>query len=266
MLRYLIIALLLLIGSVLSTAQTLQPVQNRKGLYGYANAKGKTVIPHRYDYAEPFSDSIAVVMRNGKFFMLMPDGKLFSDTAYELIWPYHQGYALVRKNGKYGYLDRQGKVVRDFWFDRALLFIDNYAEAWQGNVTFLLYRDGNVFPYGNNRLQRLSHPLSTLPQEMPRFPGGVGKRNDIVSELIVKRFGNLPSGMVSVRVIVERDGSLSDITLMNALGENLSAQVLWALENMPPWIPARQNGEAVRAQVSFSLRFLPDNDAKLNTN
>jgi hypothetical protein len=161
----------------------------------------------------------------------------------------------VRKAGKYAYLDISGKVVRNFWFDRALLFVDNYAEAWQGSTTFLMYRDGNIFPYGTNRLQRLNEPLSNMVQEMPRFPGGNRMRQDIISQLVLERYGALPVGMVSVQAVVEKDGSLSQILLVNSLGDGIVEQLTYALSNMPPWIPAKQNGEPVRSKVSFSVSF-----------
>ena len=236
-------------------AQTLIPFQNRKGLYGYADSRGKTVISARYDYAEMFSDSFAVVARSGRFFIMKSDGSLLN-AEYDLIWPFQQGYFLVKKGMKYAYLDRQATVVRNFWFDRALLFVDNYAEAWQASTSFLLYRDGNVFPYGGNRLQRLSEPLSLMVQEIPRFPGGNRMRQEIINQMLLARYGSLPLGMISAQATIEKDGSLTDITILNSLGEGVAEQLIWVLNNMPPWIPAKQNGQPVRAKVSFSISFI----------
>jgi hypothetical protein len=238
-----------------SYAQTIMPFQNKRELWGYADSRGKTVLPARYGYAEAFVDSFAVVTIDKNYRIIKSDGSFLTDSIYDLIWPFQQGYFLVKKGAKYAYLDRSGNIVRNFWFDRALLFTDNYAEAWQGNASFLMYRDGNIFPYGGNRLQRLSEPLNNLPQEMPGFPGGNRLRHEIISQMLVSRFQTLPSGMVSIQAVVEKDGSLSEIIIINSLGEIITEQVIWALENMPPWIPARQNGEPVRTKVNFAISF-----------
>jgi hypothetical protein len=254
-LKLTILGLLILFCYEVTDGQTLMPFQNRKGMYGYTDSRGKKVIPARYEYAEAFVDSFAIVASKGRFQILKADGKLLTDSVFDLVWPIQQGFILVSKGGKYAYIDRSGSIVRNMWFDRALLPFDNYAEAWQGQNAFLLFRDGNIFPYGLNRLQRINEPIIQLVQEMPRFPGGNKMRQEVILKMLKSRYSEVGSGMVSVKAVVSRDGELIEIEIVHSLGEGLAEKMLWVLKNMPPWVPAKQNGEPVRTSVVFSLSF-----------
>ena len=54
---------------------SLAPVCNDKGMWGYINKNGSEVIPYKYGYADSFMEGTARVMKNGKWLEIDLDGK-----------------------------------------------------------------------------------------------------------------------------------------------------------------------------------------------
>ena len=66
--------------------------------------------------------------------------------------------------------------------------------------------------------------------------------------------GNGYSGMIYIKCIVERDGSLSEIKVNRGLDKVLDESVkTFVTENMPPWIPAKIKSESVRYRTIFPV-------------
>ena len=62
------------------------------------------------------------------------------------------------------------------------------------------------------------------------------------------------SGHALARVVVERDGSLSHLSVVSPLSPSFDRSIIALLARMPKWSPALKNGQAVR-----SLCFIPVN-------
>lgn len=86
--------------------------------WGYIDKQGKTAIAFGYDYAEEFSEGLAVV---GKI-----TGK---DSDGEPIY-------------KYGYIDKKGKVVIALTYDDANAFEDGVANVSKGDDDFYINKQG----------------------------------------------------------------------------------------------------------------------------
>ncbi len=57
-------------------------------------------------------------------------------------------------------------------------------------------------------------------------------------------------GMVVVNFIVEKDGSLSNPSIVQNLGGGCGDEAIRIVKLMPDWIPAVKNGEVVRSQYA----------------
>lgn len=66
-------------------------------------------------------------------------------------------------------------------------------------------------------------------------------------------------GMVIVRMIVERDGSLSNVHVIKGIGAGCDEEALRVVNMMPKWKPGFQQGQAVRVQFNLPIRFKPGN-------
>ncbi len=62
-------------------------------------------------------------------------------------------------------------------------------------------------------------------------------------------------GMVVVRFVVNKDGSLSDIEVVRDIGAGCGDAVVRVVKQMPRWIPGKQQGQPVRVQYMLPVRF-----------
>ncbi len=100
--------------------------------------------------------------------------------------------------------------------------------------------------------------MGDVVEQMPSFPGGPQALLNYLSEHI-----NYPEGYeeicvqgrVVITFVVEKDGSLSDITVLKSLEKAFDEEALRAVKSMPKWIPAMQNGEPVRAKYTVPITF-----------
>ena len=71
-----------------------------KGLVGYINAKGETVIAPTYWNGNDFSEGLAAVRKNGYYGFIDQKGDFVIKPEYELATGFLNGLAAVYKNGK----------------------------------------------------------------------------------------------------------------------------------------------------------------------
>ena len=80
-----------------------------KGLVGYINAKGETVIAPTYWNGNDFSEGLAAVRKNGYYGFIDQKGDFVIKPEYELATGFLNGLAAVYKNGKVIFIDKEGK-------------------------------------------------------------------------------------------------------------------------------------------------------------
>ncbi|MFI5162886.1 MAG: energy transducer TonB [Sphingobacteriales bacterium] len=98
----------------------------------------------------------------------------------------------------------------------------------------------------------------------PQFPGGeaawakfLQKNLRYPSQAIEEGI----SGKVFVSFVVEKDGHLSDITLIRGPGHGLDEEAIRVLKLVPPWKPGIQNGRPVRVRYNMPFNFqIPPSD------
>ena len=78
-------------------------------------------------------------------------------------------------------------------------------------------------------------------QENIKFPAEA-KENDV-------------HGRLMLSVVVEKDGSLSDITVKKGLGYGLDEEIVRIIKMMPKWQPAQHNGKNVRQSQTILIPF-----------
>ena len=62
-------------------------------------------------------------------------------------------------------------------------------------------------------------------------------------------------GKLMVSVVVEKDGSLSDIKIKKGLGYGLDEEIVRIIKMMPKWEPAQHKGKAVRQSQTIMIPF-----------
>jgi hypothetical protein len=92
--------------------------------YGFLDTKGKLIVPTVYSYATPFSEGLAIVVKNDKWGAIDKQNKLVIPNQFQEIKPFSKGYAAAMQNGKWGYINTKGEWVISPQFDEANSFIE----------------------------------------------------------------------------------------------------------------------------------------------
>ncbi|MCD8740946.1 TonB family protein [Mucilaginibacter roseus] len=117
-------------------------------------------------------------------------------------------------------------------------------------------------PVGNSDVKQVieSDPneIFTAVETQPAFPGGLAAFGNYLSKNIrypaVARENNV-QGRVFVQFVVERDGSLTDITVLRGIGSGCDEEAVRVLKKSPKWSPGIQNGRPVRVQYTVPIAF-----------
>lgn len=101
------------------------------------------------------------------------------------------------------------------------------------------------------------------PDIVPMFTGGTTEMHRFISNTLsypADAAERNAQGLVVYTFVVEKDGSLSNFNIIHRADPLLNEEALRILKNMPPWRPARHNGEIVRSETYVPMYF------KLNKN
>lgn len=97
-----------------------------------------------------------------------------------------------------------------------------------------------------------------IAEYQPTFSGGSGALNEFINDNIIypelaKELGI--TGKVYVDFVVEKDGSLSNISIKRGIGGGCDEESLRLIESMPKWNPGMQNGRPVRVMLTLPIKF-----------
>lgn len=105
-------------------------------------------------------------------------------------------------------------------------------------------------------------PFVTV-EKMPGFPGG-----EIEMQRYIRENLKYPEtaqkegiqGRVTLRFIVANDGSITDVTVIRGIDPSCDKEAVRVIENMPKWIPGKQNGITVPVYFNLPIQFRLDKD------
>jgi len=93
---------------------------------------------------------------------------------------------------------------------------------------------------------------------MPKFPGGDKALQKFLQDNIVYPKSARESGIegrVLIKFIVEKDGSLSNFTIVESAHPILDNEVLRLLKSMPNWTPGKENGKLINVYLTLPVIF-----------
>ena len=100
-------------------------------------------------------------------------------------------------------------------------------------------------------------------QQMPTFNGGCSalqkylEDNKVYPEEAKK---NKIEGRVVVSFIIEKDGSVSDVSIVKSVDPSLDEEAIRLISNMPRWIPGREFGRLERVKYNVPVSFRLNNN------
>ena len=92
----------------------------------------------------------------------------------------------------------------------------------------------------------------------PSFPGGLTALTQWFNGNVnypAKAAKDGVEGRVIVEFVVEKDGSINDVKVVQSVDPLLDKEAVRVVKSMPSWIPGKQNGVVVRVKFSIPITF-----------
>lgn len=95
-------------------------------------------------------------------------------------------------------------------------------------------------------------------EQQPSFPGG---REELFKYLAynvkypIDAAENKIEGRVLVTFVIEHDGSISNVNVVNSVYPSLDKEAIRVVSEMPKWIPGKANGKTVRVKYTIPITF-----------
>ena len=100
---------------------------------------------------------------------------------------------------------------------------------------------------------------SPVSQTKPSFPGGPNALFDYLEKKMKYPYSTTmgqQETVVKLKFLVNEDGSLSNISVINEVDDDLGVAAVHIVQMMPPWKPARQNGAPIAQAVILPIPFI----------
>ena len=94
--------------------------------------------------------------------------------------------------------------------------------------------------------------------QQPNFPGG---KEELFKYLVYNMIypadaaKNKVEGRVLVTFVIEHDGSISNVNVVNSVYPSLDKEAIRVVSEMPKWIPGKANGKTVRVKYTIPITF-----------
>jgi protein TonB len=95
-------------------------------------------------------------------------------------------------------------------------------------------------------------------EQMPLFSGGQVELMKYLSANVkypVEASKKGIQGRVIVQFVVEKDGTISNVKVVNNADEQLKEEAIRVVKTMPKWVPGKQNGKEVRVKYTLPVTF-----------
>ena len=115
-------------------------------------------------------------------------------------------------------------------------------------------------------VETIEEPIEEPPvitaEQKAIFPGGTAA----LMEYIYDNFtyfqidiNNGNKGSIYVKFVIEKDGSVSNVSLLKGINDRLNNEAIRVIQTLPRWQPARNGGRAVRMSFTLPIRLKTNN-------
>ncbi len=177
------------------------PVQNREELFGYIDLNGQLKIAYQYEEAGDFKEGYAVVMKDGKRFLIDSTGKEYNEMTYHEVREFKEGLARVRIGKKYGFINRENVLVIPLVYDLAWFFSEGLAPVKKnGKWGYINKNNETVIPFEYEEAFLFRNGIA----QVKKFKYGIIDSNNNV--LIDFKYHNLDDQFLHGMLIAELNG------------------------------------------------------------
>jgi len=100
--------------------------------------------------------------------------------------------------------------------------------------------------------------IFTAVEEQPQFPGGIEELYKFISRNLhypEMAAQNNIQGRVFVKFVVEKDGSVSQVSVARGKDPDLDREAVRVVKTLPKFIPGKMNGQNVRVWYTLPINF-----------
>ncbi|MDX1651551.1 MAG: WG repeat-containing protein [Brumimicrobium sp.] len=169
----------------------------RNDKFGYINKTGDPIIDFMFDDAQDFNHGRAIVEVNGKLGLINPTGAFVLDPVYEDIGAFSEGLFYVQDEKGYQYYTLEGKPAFDIVFDEAFSFENRKAYVTRDGINGFIGRGGNfLISSYKGKLRRFSDTIYVL--EMRDSMNFITEDSVFLFPRFFERIGNLKNNRAIV--------------------------------------------------------------------
>jgi hypothetical protein len=118
--------------------------KDKNKLWFYFDKEGNQIGKEKFEEARRFTkDGIARVKKNGKWSFLTREGNYLTKEKFDYAWKFSEGMAAVKMEGKYYYIDKSGKLIGD-GFDDIREFHQGKGYVKKQGKWYTLDKEGNL--------------------------------------------------------------------------------------------------------------------------
>jgi TonB family protein len=103
--------------------------------------------------------------------------------------------------------------------------------------------------------EALANIIYTRAQTMPEFDGGEKALVKVIRERVVDPSGKNVKGKVLTSFVVEKNGELTDVKVLDGKNKPVDDQVVDVIRSTSPWQPGADKGVPVRVQMKVPVQF-----------
>ncbi len=100
--------------------------------------------------------------------------------------------------------------------------------------------------------------IFSVVEHAPEYPGGISQFYKFLMKYMrypAAARENGTTGRVLVTMVVEKDGSLSNVKVKRGIGDGCDEEAIRLVKISAPWQPGVQNGRAVRVIYTLPIEF-----------
>ena len=149
---------------------------------------------------------------------------------------------------------------------------NNRGEGIAANVHTLVRRDAlevidrgmvtstprSVTRAGTPQTEEKANEVLSTAEVAPQYPGGSAAMFKYISDNMQypsQAEQNGVQGRVMVQFVVRKDGTITDVTVIRGVSEELDAEAVRLVKSMPKWIPGKQGGQVVNVSYTLPVMF-----------
>lgn len=119
-------------------------------------------------------------------------------------------------------------------------------------------KDAEILREERKIVDELPQKPIEIAEVMPQFPGGDQDLFRYISQNLkypVIDQENGIQGRVIIRFVVSKTGNIEKVEVLRGVSPSMNREATRVVENMPKWIPGRQNGEPVAVYFTLPISF-----------